>query len=169
MPITTYPYINDLGGEGRRVTLGGYTEEIIGTLNEFVNSSSVTIPFGRVVVDKPNGQQGEVQLPSAASQVIVGVSLWTNTYEKTSAGVSGYPSKSPITIMRKGVVIMIAEEALAVTDTLFFRHTAATTPDTYDAIGRIRNDAQTDKASQLTGARLLRAAVAGGPAYVLLT
>lgn len=170
MPQTDYSLFMPIGQEGQLAT-GQHFRDIRGTYSELVNGSTVRIPFGRVVVRKPGGQTGELQLPSATGQTIEGVSYFSNTWEKDENGNAGYPPKAEMAVVKKTVIFMVAEEALAVTDTLYFRHTLNGTPGTYEALGRIRNDADTAKCDVFTGAKLVRACSAGEvvPVEVFIT
>lgn len=140
------------------------------------NSSVAEIPFGRFVAkDMSGGEQGAKILDSG-SNVILGVALldmarnqrggnWVSGSPVTAAD-NGIQIGDLFSVISRGAVWMIAEEALAVGDPVFARFDATGATGS-QALGRVRNDADTGKAVAITNARLLTAAAAAGDAVLV--
>lgn len=152
--------IADFGG--RRA--GG----IISMLNGEV---SAEIPFGRFVVQQTpqtpppvstgGGTPALGRLPSGAGNDFVGggVVVHSHDYDKRlDLGTVGIKPKRMMGVMRVGKVFVIGEQAMAVTDPIFVRHTTngGLTP------GSFRKDADTANAIRIYGARVVQATTAAG-------
>lgn len=160
MPQTSYSIYQPKGFEGSLAHAANGTS-IQGTYGEFVNGESVYLPFGRVVVrDATN--DFHLKLPSATGQDPVGISYAANAYEKDTDGTAGIPPQRPVSFVARGTVYCVAEVAIAIGDTVFFRHTVSGSPGAYDGIGRVRTDADTATADAWIGAKFVSAAAAGG-------
>lgn len=134
------------------------------------NVSGGELPFGRFVKATTDSQG--VTVLGASSDVIKGVTVLTAArMPRGSNWVSGAPVSTSATgiqdgaqcdVLSRGTVWMIAEEALAITDTLFTRYDASGATGS-QALGRVRNDADTSTAVSLAGkARLMTTAAAAG-------
>lgn len=160
MPQSTYSVFMEPGQEGQIATLDTYLRSgQVGTFCECVNSLSEYLPFGRVVVAKPSGKPGELQLPTAnaTTQPPLGLS-YIMTYEKDLDGTSGVPPKRPIGYVYEGVVWVRTESAIAAEAQVFYRITAN---GANTELGRIRGDADGGNAVALPRAKAVRAAAAG--------
>lgn len=132
--------------------------------------ASAEIPFGAFVV-----QSAAASLPGSASAPNVptaklpaasgdyfgggGVVLHGHWYDKRlQLGTTGVKPTNLITVMRRGRVWVNAEEALARTDDVYVRYTAAGGL----TVGNFRNDADTSKALKLYGCRFLTETTAAG-------
>lgn len=136
-----YSLTSDKALEGHFDVLPGLY--ITGTTEGLVNVDDTALPFGRVITYK-GSTAGGVGLPSATNQAIAGFSFYQASYQRDAqfGGVSGIPADYCVELIRKGAILyMVAEEALATTDTLYFRCINKGTVGTYEALGRIRNDA----------------------------
>lgn len=132
----------------------------VGTSLGYVNAMATTMPYARVVVAGTN--PGDLILPSATDQVPQGFTFQNLYYESDASGVAGIPADMPVVLLKRGAVWFVAEDDVEVTDTVYFRHTANTTPGANQAIGRVRSDADTDKADALGfGSKFLLPAKAG--------
>lgn len=167
MPISASQYSMDAAFEGQIASLQNYTH-VKGIQDGIVNSQSTLLPFGRFVIEKPAGEPGEIQLPDATGQTIIGAVPLQDRFEKDTEGNSGIPTGQTAGVMVKGIIWLRAEVAMSRGDSVFVRHTANGTPGTYDAIGRIRNDADTANADALDNVKLLDNVVAGGLARLEL-
>lgn len=119
------------------------------------------VPFGKFVVlgtDKDN----QAKLPAASgdivAQKVLGVSLHDHARESQNDGLAaGYLTKESMSILKKGMVYVTAEEAVTPSDTVYVRHTV----NGALTVGSVRKDADTDKAVALAGLRFMSSAGAG--------
>lgn len=147
-----------IGYEGQLGTQQNF-KHIRGTFGELVVGGSTKIPFGRVVVADTSDVNKRV-LPSGTGKTPKGVSILSETREKgPSNGTVGYEVGREIAELVVGVVYMYSETALTAGSVPYFRHTAGSGANT--ELGRIRSDADTNKADLFTGARVLRSCAAG--------
>lgn len=157
--LKNYSYTSPRGYEGAPA---GTTVnfDLRGTLEGFINGDADPLPFGRVVITRADGKQG---LPSETGQTVVGVSIALSHYEadKQFQGDTGTPFNYPLTVVKKGIIWMLAETNITKGGDVFFRHTANASPGANESLGRIRADADTAKADAITGIKLLEDAVAG--------
>lgn len=65
-------------------------------------------------------------------------------------------------VLEEGEVWLLAEEALAVTDKVYVRHTTGTGTQ----LGAVRNDSDTNTCRRLSGARIILGCSAAGPVLV---
>lgn len=157
--LKNYSYTSPVGYEGAMAATNvGF--DLRGTLEGFINGDTDPIPFGRIVITRSDGKQG---LPSETGQTVVGVSIALAHYEANQQflGSTGTPKDYPLTVVKKGIIWMLAETNITKGANIFFRHTANDPVGANEAIGRIRADADTAKADQITGLKLMSNAVAG--------
>lgn len=154
MPQTDYSLYQDKGFEGEIIT----TEPSV--VRSGYNAGNVKIPFGRILV-KGSESDTACVLPSATGQLVMGVSTKTDLYEKGSNGVAGYDVDKPLNRLIDGVVLMRVEQNVTPASAVFFRHTPNTSPGVNEAVGRLRTNADTDKADALPNVRFLETGVAG--------
>jgi hypothetical protein len=132
-----------------------------------LNNASTVTPFGRgVIVSGAVDDLPVIDLPSAASNVIFGVTLYSFSYERTADttdadGFFGYPIKGTTTIATRGLIFVVPENTGTINSDVFVRHTVNGAPGTHEAIGRFRTNIDTDKGIQLLNARWLTAPIAG--------
>jgi hypothetical protein len=153
-------YFQDKGYEGQIASIQNY-HYLRGTLEGITNGSSSYLPWGRFIVAKPGGMAGEIDLPSATGQKILGVTPFNDRFMRLSKGVTGYPPKQAAVYLAKGVIFLRAETAMTGGGDIYVRHTANTVPGQHEAIGRPRNNADGGKADKLNNARVLDTVVAG--------
>jgi hypothetical protein len=153
-------YFQDKGYEGQIASTQWY-QYIRGTLEEVTNGSDSYLPWGRFVVEKPGGGSREIALPSATGQRILGVTPFSDRFMRLSKEVTGYPPKQSAAYLAKGVIFLRAETAMTRNGDVYVRHTANTVPGQFEAIGRVRNDADSGKADLLASVRVLDTVVAG--------
>ncbi|MEO1208289.1 MAG: hypothetical protein AAFX78_01985 [Cyanobacteria bacterium J06638_20] len=131
-----------------------------------INADSVIVPFGRMGCLGTGGESDRLPiiLPVDANSKPMGIIARSpNTFEQREGysidanGDMGYPLKRELGYMVRGVIAVYVDEAVAVTDDVFWIHTAYTGAKK----GQFRTDANTDKAVQLTGAQWRRPATAG--------
>lgn len=163
MPLDFNRYAYVRGYEGQVANIQDY-RHIAGTQEGYVNGTSDYIPFGRVVVRNAT-DPNSLELPSATGQTPLGVAILNDRFMAKSDDprVTGFPPNQMIPVLKKGVIYMIAEVALAIGDPLFFRHTVSAAPTDFTAIGRVRNDADTATADAFPAGtfRVTEAAAAG--------
>lgn len=145
-----------------------------------INVSSGVIPFGFGLVwpgttTKENG----LVLPSATGFTFAGIAVLTNTFEKRSsidpnfnsispAGLFGYPSLREMGYLKRGKIIVYAEQAVNPKLPVFLRHTVGTVA-TVNLPGRWRTDADTAKADQISSLVCRWAETTTGPGLTVLT
>ena len=165
MPVSAGQYALERAYEGQFVTTTS-NRLIIGTADEFVNGSLTQdyIPWGRFLVETTPGS-GELDLPSATGQTILGVTGFTDIYmRKTDNPVeTGIPYQQVISLLKVGRIALVAETDIALGDSLFVRHTDEVAPAAFDARGRVRNDASGGNADALPAGtfKVTHAALAG--------
>lgn len=108
--------------------------------------ASANLVFGRGVKDSANGCLNL----SGGSDVLLGVLLHEQIDSSQLAASGAKAPKDTCSVLRKGRVLVLAEQAIALGDPVYVRHTAngGTT-----APGRFRKDADTANAIQVTKAR----------------
>lgn len=119
-----------LFGVNEVVTVGGGgTGYALGTV---VNSAtSAALPYGLVVAAKTSYPLVDglptVSVPSASGDIILGIAASTLSNPQEVAGqTDGYSRKRDlVNILQQGVIWTTSEAAIAVGDTLYFRHTAS--------------------------------------------
>lgn len=127
------------------------------------NAGSTVIKYGRVVVpDTANGDHA-MKLPASSGDVgkALGITVVCSACEfnadATDTALTVIKAKSEAEVGRRGVIWMLAEDAVAIGGGVFVRHTGGTGTQ---AAGRVRSDADTANATQLTGA-VFRTATTG--------
>lgn len=115
-----------------------------GNLNDFINSSGAVLPIGRVVVKKPS-TKGELMLPTATGQIVLGITFADpfniqTTVSNLLTGVeAGYPVGELVPFYTMATGWVYAEAAVAYGDKAYFRHTASAAPN--NVLGRFTNAA----------------------------
>ena len=152
---TTYPSDFTLAFEGALVD-GGRDAHIVTASN--VAAASF---FGRACLIVADEEDRFVQ-PTATAGVFMGILVHTHAIEQSqvTAGGAGLPVNHPCGILRKGRIWVVVEEAVTTTDSVFYRHTTPGAAPEF--LGRFRTDADTAAATQITAARWVSAAAAGG-------
>lgn len=118
-----------------------------------VVEESAGIKPGRVVVQGTSADQ--VKLPSATAQIaqpgaVQGIAYWKQGREP--GGDNGeYQDEESCPVLRKGVVWMLAEDAVTRNAAVYVRCVAGVGEE----LGRVRSDADTSDAAALPGARFL--------------
>lgn len=159
MPITDYSLFIEKGVEGQ---IGSAADIYVrGSHEQAFNNSTALIPFGRIVVAKDADNLGEVTLPDATGQKVLGITHEYQVYEKDENNLGGVPAGREISYLLRGIVYCLVEVAVVPSDPVFFRHTAAGVPGPFDAIGRLRIDADTATADAISGVKFLRSGAAG--------
>ena len=74
---------------------------------------------------------------------------------------TGIPDDGMVSIVSKGQIYMITEQAVTPADPVFVRFNAAGATGTTPAVGQVRKDADTAKADAVTSARFMGVAAAG--------
>lgn len=124
----------------------------------YTDPSNATL-FGRAAIQGSNPD--EFQVPSGSAGVFIGIT--THTYSVAAGDVplatEGIPATQPAVIMTKGRMWVVVEEAIVLTDLVFYRH--ATPGAAPEALGRFRKDADVAAATQVVNARWLTTGAAG--------
>jgi hypothetical protein len=121
------------------------------------NNPTDEVPYGRMLA-KVAGDDNGAKLPTADSDVMVGVAV----LEQNRAD-DHYPAKSAMAVLKRGQIYVEVEEDVTPDNDVFVRFAdgAGGTEK-----GIFRTDADTDTAVQVTNARYLTSASAGGFAIV---
>lgn len=117
--------------------------------------SAAIVPFGRMLAY--DAAEGKVKLPAVAGDLafanLEGIAVATQAIENqadNTLGVAGinapaYPATMAINVLRRGRIWAWVEQAVAKTDSVFVRHTAAVN----EVAGNFRKDADTANAVDL--------------------
>ncbi len=126
-----------------------------------VRSAEGEIPFGRAVVRGTADRQAK--LVSGSSDKFLGVSLRIVGVENPLGGeLTKYDDKEPASVLRKGYVWVVTEQAVVPGDDVYYRHTAPGS----EKLGQFRKDADTSNATQLANATFETTAEAGKLAVI---
>lgn len=126
------------------------------------NNSGAGIPYGRAVVFDPGAGTTDlaVKLPSLVGDSIRGVALYEHAHEPQPNGIA---DDAMVSICSQGQVWMETEQAVTPASPVFVRYNAAGATGTNPAVGKVRLDADTAKAVDMSArARFLTSAAAGG-------
>lgn len=126
------------------------------------NNSGAAIPFGRFVVFDAGAGTTDLaaKLPAATTDVVVGVAMHDHSRELPTDGV---PDDAMFNAVAQGQVWMTCETDMTPASPVFCRAVVAGATGTSPAAGKIRNDADTAKAIDMSGrARIIMGALAGG-------
>lgn len=127
-----------------------------------VNKEGAAIPFGVGVVGTATAD--EYDLPDAGGDKITGIVVHSHDVDQRAlTGVQGVPIDGTMNVLAEGVVWVVTDEAVAVGDPVYCRHTAnggAT------QLGAFRNDADTANATLVKGATFLTATSGAGIAKI---
>ncbi len=146
---TSYTELPAAGAPGQEYDCA-FTDKVSWTADE-------AIPFGAYVVES---REGGCELPDSSGEITAnkgGIAL----IDPTIASGVGYQIGDTVTVLRKGRVFALSDEALAKGDTLFVRHTAGAGGSQK---GSFRNDADTATAATPTGVSIFK----GGAANVVV-
>lgn len=138
-----------------------------------VNADVVSIPFGVFVVASAAGTYApgvpslagtplQVQLPSGSGNDFAngGFVMQSHEYDKRlDLDTVGVVVARQLNVMRRGSIWVVAEQAMLKTDPVFVRYTAN---GAGKLVGQVRKDADTGKATQLWGAKVLSEITAAG-------
>jgi hypothetical protein len=113
--------------------------DLRGTLEGMVNATGSPIPFGRVIVNKSIGQG----LPATLDETVAGVSIGMAHFESDAnfGGNAGTPDKFPLTVAKKAIIWMLAEQNISYGASIFYRAIMPAGAAGNNALGRIRADA----------------------------
>ena len=154
---STYAIQHTAAYEGMQADSG--LDDII----SLVNTSSTLLYYGHLVVA---GSNGGVKVVAGATDVPLGISVSTKTYEdyvvKESDGRVGYPATYVANILRKGRIWVYVQEAVAVGDPVRVYHTAATSK----VVGRFAKTAAANKTALLNNCQYLTATSGAGLAVI---
>lgn len=157
MPQLTYPDRMVVAFPGMKADLA---EDYC---RSYVNAeASAEMPFGICVAQ--GTAYNQAILPVDANSILAGVIVHSHDYVPTlELGTTGLKPKTSLSIMIQGTIYVLVEEAVAVNDTAYVRHTAS---GGNTQKGAWRKSADTATAIIVRGARFLTAASSGGLAVV---
>lgn len=127
----------------------------------YQGEASAEIPFGAMVARTAAPSAGTpakaIKLVDANS-VLAGIVLHSHAYDaRTELGTTGLKPKTVLSVLQKGRVWVNAEEAVALGDPVYVRHTAGS-----GTVGYFRNDADTANAVRVYGARFVTETTGAG-------
>ena len=126
-------------------------------VGSYVNDQGADIPAGCMVSHKA---EGTADLPAGGSEILAGVVL--NSFARNPddlTGTAAITAGDSMNVLEEGAVWVSCEEAMAVGDAVYVRHTAGAGGS---VLGLIRNDADTASCRQVKGARVLVPSTAAG-------
>jgi hypothetical protein len=126
----------------------------------YVNAQAAALPFGVAVVNDSSARG--VVLPTAADQVFAGVVMHSHDYDNRDlSGALGVPDARMCSVLRKGIIFVLVEEAVSKGDKVFTRIANGVADDTKVQKGAFRKSPDSGTAILLPGAEYLAAASAG--------
>lgn len=137
----------------RRGEIASLTDPTVGYLTD------ADMPAGVFVVHGTGVQSCKV--PASAAEVLkaLGVAVWNaSELPPTDTTTNDYASGTVIPVLDHGDIWVVCEEAMAVTDDVYVRHTAGVG----EQAGAVRNDADGTDCTLLHGVRVVEAASAAG-------
>jgi len=127
------------------------------------NGAAAAVGFGIMVRRDATNPETQFDIFSATGQTPAGILAHTHAQQDpTLADPLGVALLEPASVVRRGRIWVVTEEAIAVGDAVYFRHTSGTGTE----IGAFRNDADTASCDQITSARWLRGCSAAGVALL---
>jgi hypothetical protein len=127
------------------------------------NGAAAAQGFGIMVRRDASNLEDQFDIFSATGQTPLGVLVHTQAQQDPSlAGVGGVALLEMASVLRRGRIWVVVEEAIAVGDDVYFRHTTGTGTE----IGAFRNDADTASCDQITNAEWLQGSAAAGVALL---
>lgn len=159
MPVqTTYSREHSPAYEGMQAS----TSELINSRSYFAEGGNI-VP-GRAVVFGTDAEK-QVALPGAASTDanIAGVSLYELNRVHTDAGIPENEDR-PISVVNHGTLWVVAQNGASVGDPVHVVINAAGG----DTVGGFRSAAETTNTVQMTGAKFISSAAAGGLAKIAI-
>lgn len=128
------------------------------------NGAAAAVGFGIAVRRDVTNPEDQFDVFSATGQDCVGILVHTQAQQDpTLADPLGVTLLEVASVMRRGRIWVRVEEAVAVGDPVFFRHTAG---GGGSEIGAFRNDADTATCDQLTQAAWLQGSSGAGVALL---
>lgn len=181
MAILSRPTLfREEGLEGKLQIKDPAYNQIVGINGEaiYTGTQKPFLPYGRFLVENTNYQSYRLPQAGDTSASFAGVSLAVEYYEHSievdtfGDSVHGYPTpvgdkKCPITVVKKGIIYLLAEDDITAASGFFIRIVENGVPLQYEGLGRIRSDADgTNAVAAPSTARLLEDVVAGDLARV---
>lgn len=141
--------------------VGGRADSRPMTCHPGRNNSGAELPYGRFMKHDLAAGTSElaIALPSASGSKLVGVLLHDAAHESQTTGL---PDDAMGSVIARGAVNMITEQAVTPSDPVFVRFAMVTGSGTTPAVGQVRKDADTADAVAAPNCRFLTSAVAGG-------
>lgn len=141
----------------------GLAEKIESTQSR-ANGAGAAVGFGIMVRADSVNPVEQFELFGGASEVPLGVLVHNQAQENPAlAGALGVDELEEATVLRRGRVWVVVEEAISIGDDVFFRHTAG---GGGTEIGAFRTDADTATADQVTQAEWLSETAGAGVALL---
>lgn len=155
--ITGIHNVSDLGKEGDvATTMYLSLETKVDPANELF--------FGRAVIR--GSADGEVEHPSGTAGTFMGVVRRDEDIDPADLTTGDLPAGHDAQIVTRGVMWVIAEDAVTEGAAVYYRHNApGALPE---ALGRFRSDVDAGDATLIPGARWASSATAGNPAKLEL-
>ena len=158
MSQTAYSVDPDLGFRG---LLGDPNDDAFALA--LANGSGAAVGFGIMVRRDASNLEDQFDIFSATGQTPVGILVHTHAQQDSSlTGVNGVASLETASILRRGRIWVVVEEAITVGDDVYFRHTSGTGTE----IGAFRNDVDGASCDQITDAQWLRGSSGAGVALL---
>lgn len=147
------------------IAVKGLLAEAAGSAMKKVTYSNPAdeITFGRAVA-KVSADENGCELPDSSGADIVGISVRDTVVEKDEASIpDAYPVDSAVCVLRRGRIYVEVEEDVTPDDDVYVRYSAN---GGNTQLGIFRTDADGSHALQITKARYMTSASAGGLAVV---
>ena len=129
------------------------------------NGAAAAQGFGIMVRRDATNPEDQFDIFSATGQTPVGILVHTQAQQNQAlADPLGVSLLETASVLRRGRIWVVVEEAITVGDDVYFRHTAGTGSE----IGAFRNDADTASCDQVTNAQWLQGSTGAGIALLEL-
>lgn len=166
MSQTTYNQNPDIGEEGEIASNSQY-QDVVSAIADDTNDPILFGSFVTVKTAPAGGDLPVVELPNASGEVTGvagqagGVVVRDKTAENSNASAfTGYVDGEILSIMRRGRIWVISEDAVSAVGVAAFVRYTKEAPDI--VLGKFRTDDDSSKAVALPGARFLTTCDAGG-------
>jgi len=134
-------------------------------------NTPIEIPFGRAVVRRTSDssadvvRDGSASLPSSAGDEFLGIVSRVHSDVDPLTPLGSVAPFKKMSVVNRGLILVQTEESVLAGDDVYFRHTPKTG---FTDLGVFRNDADTARAAQITGAKFETSTTGAGIAIISL-
>lgn len=104
------------------------------------NNPAVAVPFGVAVCESTGDDECKLPTTSAEASASIGVALRTQAIETSTSASSEYPTKSQVSVLRRGRVFVAVEQSVSKGDLAFVRYATGIADSTKTQKGAFRRN-----------------------------